>query len=97
MLQQTRVAAVLDHYAEFLRRFPTILSLALASEGEVLAAWSGLGYYRRARMLHHAAKFITKERGSVLPSTAGGPQAGWLPNADAADAWMKWVTSPGTN
>ncbi len=70
MLQQTRVAAVLDHYAEFLRRFPTILSLALASEGEVLAAWSGLGYYRRARLLHHAAKFITKERGSVLPSTA---------------------------
>ena len=70
MLQQTRVAAVLEHYAEFLRRFPTLLSLALAGEAEVLAAWSGLGYYRRARMLHRAAKFITGERGGVLPSTA---------------------------
>ena len=70
MLQQTRVAAVLEHYAEFLRRFPTLVSLALASEAEVLAAWSGLGYYRRARMLHRAAKFITQERGGVLPATA---------------------------
>ena len=70
MLQQTRVAAVLEHYAAFLKRFPTLLALALASEPEVLAAWSGLGYYRRARMLHRAAKFITEERGGVLPSTA---------------------------
>ncbi len=70
MLQQTRVAAVLEHYAAFLRRFPTLLALALANETEVLAAWSGLGYYRRARMLHKAAKFITQERGGVLPSTA---------------------------
>lgn len=70
MLQQTRVAAVLEHYAEFLRRFPTLLALALATEQEVLAAWSGLGYYRRARMLHRAAKFITEERGGVLPSNS---------------------------
>ena len=70
MLQQTRVAAVLEHYAAFLKRFPTILSLALASEAEVLATWSGLGYYRRARMLHRAAKFITEERGGVLPTSA---------------------------
>jgi len=70
MLQQTRVAAVVEHYEEFLRQFPTILSLALAPEATVLAAWSGLGYYRRARMLHKAAKFITQERGGVLPSTA---------------------------
>lgn len=70
MLQQTRVAAVIEHYEEFLRQFPTILALALAPEEAVLAAWSGLGYYRRARMLHKAAKFITKERGGVLPSTA---------------------------
>jgi A/G-specific adenine glycosylase len=70
MLQQTRVAAVIEHYNAFLRRFPTILALALASEDEVLAAWSGLGYYRRARMLHRAAKFITEERGGVLPNTA---------------------------
>ena len=70
MLQQTRVAAVIDHYEKFLRRFPTILALALAPEPDVLAAWSGLGYYRRARMLHKAAQFVTKERGGVLPGTA---------------------------
>lgn len=70
MLQQTRVAAVIEHYEEFLRKFPTLVALALAPEEAVLAAWSGLGYYRRARMLHKAAKFILRERGGVLPSTA---------------------------
>lgn len=70
MLQQTRVEAVIEHYYDFLRRFPTILALALASEEDVLASWSGLGYYRRARMLHKAAQFITRERGGVLPHTA---------------------------
>src|ERR1700760_638537 len=70
MLQQTRVAAVIEHYEEFLRRFPTMLALALASEADVLATWSGLGYYRRARMLHKAAQFVTRERGGVLPNTA---------------------------
>ena len=70
MLQQTRVAAVIDHYETFLRRFPTMLSLALASEADVLANWSGLGYYRRARMLHKTAQFVTRERGGILPSTA---------------------------
>ena len=70
MLQQTRVAAVIEHYEGFLRRFPTIVSLALASEAEVLAVWSGLGYYRRARMLHKAAQFIVRERGGVLPGAA---------------------------
>lgn len=70
MLQQTRVAAVIEHYTTFLTRFPTILSLALAPEPEVLALWSGLGYYRRARMLHRAAKFIVEEHAGVLPSTA---------------------------
>src|SRR6202162_5175045 len=47
MLQQTRVAAVIAHYREFLRRFPTVEKLARAREASVLAAWSGLGYYRR--------------------------------------------------
>src|ERR1700686_1861497 len=47
MLQQTRVAAVIAHYQEFLRRFPTVEKLAGAREASVLAAWSGLGYYRR--------------------------------------------------
>ena len=70
MLQQTRVAAVIEHYYDFLAKFPTLLALALAPEDEVLAAWSGLGYYRRARMLHKAAQFITSERGGVLPSTS---------------------------
>jgi A/G-specific adenine glycosylase len=70
MLQQTRVAAVIEHYDRFLRKFPTVVSLALASEDEVLAAWSGLGYYRRARMLHKAAQFIVEERGGVLPRTS---------------------------
>jgi A/G-specific adenine glycosylase len=70
MLQQTRVGAVIEHYENFLRRFPTMLALALASEAEVLATWSGLGYYRRARMLHKAAQFLTRERGGVLPGTA---------------------------
>jgi A/G-specific adenine glycosylase len=70
MLQQTRVAAVLEHYREFLRRFPTVQKLAAARENSVLAAWSGLGYYRRARMMHAAAKIIARERGGKFPSTA---------------------------
>ena len=70
MLQQTRVAAVLEHYTRFLRLFPTMIALALAHEPEVLAAWSGLGYYRRARMLHKAAQFLMKERGGKIPETS---------------------------
>jgi A/G-specific adenine glycosylase len=70
MLQQTRVAAVIAHYHEFLRRFPTVRKLAAAREASVLAAWSGLGYYRRARMLHRAAKVIARERDGKFPETA---------------------------
>jgi A/G-specific adenine glycosylase len=70
MLQQTRVAAVIDHYERFLRRFPSIEKLASAREATVLAAWSGLGYYRRARMLHAAAKKIVKEHGRKFPEEA---------------------------
>lgn len=69
MLQQTRVAAVLEHYREFLKRFPTVHALAAASEAEVLAAWSGLGYYRRARMLRQGAIAVA-ERGGKLPTSA---------------------------
>ncbi len=68
MLQQTRVAAVIDHYERFLRRFPTVEKLASARESSVLAAWSGLGYYRRARMLHAAARKIVKEHEGKFPS-----------------------------
>jgi A/G-specific adenine glycosylase len=70
MLQQTRVAAVLDHYARFMQRFSTVQALAAARESSVLAAWSGLGYYHRARRMHEAAKIIARQRGGVFPRTA---------------------------
>ena len=72
MLQQTRVAAVIEHYHEFLRRFPTVQKLAAARASSVLAAWSGLGYYRRARMMHAAAKVIVRNREGKFPTTSGG-------------------------
>lgn len=52
MLQQTQVATVLEYYARFLARFPDVVQLAAAPQDEVLALWSGLGYYSRARNLH---------------------------------------------
>jgi len=67
MLQQTRVAAVLEHYRRFLLRFPTLRDLAAATEPEVLAEWSGLGYYRRARRLHRAASVVIDEHKGHLP------------------------------
>jgi A/G-specific adenine glycosylase len=70
MLQQTRVAAVLEHYRAFLGRFPTLEKLAAAREASVLAAWSGLGYYRRARRLHAAAQEIVREHAGKFPTTA---------------------------
>ncbi len=70
MLQQTRVAAVLEHYRAFLEAFPTVEALALAPEERVLGLWSGLGYYRRARMMHSAAKLVVGELGGVIPRTA---------------------------
>jgi A/G-specific adenine glycosylase len=68
MLQQTRVAVVEDRYGKFVAQFPTAQKLARAKEQTVLAAWSGLGYYRRARNLHAAAKEIAKE--GTFPGTA---------------------------
>jgi A/G-specific adenine glycosylase len=68
MLQQTRVAAVAAYYVRFLKRFPTVRALATARLSSVLAAWSGLGYYRRARSLHQAAKKLAKI--GAFPSTA---------------------------
>jgi A/G-specific adenine glycosylase len=58
MLQQTRVATAVPYFERFLARFPTVGALAAASEDDVLALWSGLGYYRRARQLHAAARRI---------------------------------------
>jgi A/G-specific adenine glycosylase len=68
MLQQTRVAVVIDRYRSFLEQFPSAARLARAKEDTVLAAWSGLGYYRRARALHRAAREIV-DRGS-FPASA---------------------------
>jgi A/G-specific adenine glycosylase len=70
MLQQTRVAAVLLRYEQFLRRFPSIQKLAAARQASVLAEWSGLGYYRRARNLHAASKVIARERSGMFPQNA---------------------------
>lgn len=68
MLQQTQVARVLQRFEPFLERFPTIDVLADADEADVLAAWSGLGYYRRARMLHAIAKAVRDRHDSKVPS-----------------------------
>src|ERR1700733_10366038 len=70
MLQQTRVAAVLEHYRIFLERFPNVQVLAACSEDAVLATWSGLGYYRRARMLHQCAKEIVLNYDGWFPQSA---------------------------
>jgi A/G-specific adenine glycosylase len=72
MLQQTRVGAVIEHYQQFLKRFPTVEKLAAAWEASVLAAWSGLGYYRRARMLHAAARVIVRQHAGRFPANANG-------------------------
>jgi A/G-specific adenine glycosylase len=67
MLQQTTVEAVRRRYAAFLREFPTVASLARAPQEAVLAAWSGLGYYARARNLHRAARLLVRRHGGRLP------------------------------
>jgi A/G-specific adenine glycosylase len=72
MLQQTRVAAVLEHFRLFLEAFPDITALASAPEEKVLALWSGLGYYRRARMLHRAAQVVVSELHGRMPQTSEG-------------------------
>lgn len=69
MLQQTQVDRVVPRYLEFLARFPTLAALAVATEDEVVAAWSGLGYYRRARSLHRLAREVAAA-GGVLPDSA---------------------------
>ena len=68
MLQQTRVEAVKGYWVAFLERFPDVGSLARAGDEELLAAWSGLGYYRRARALREAAGVIEAEHGGEFPT-----------------------------
>jgi len=67
MLQQTQVATVRPYYERFLARFPDVPTLAAASEEEVLTLWAGLGYYRRARNLHAAARAVVAEHGGQFP------------------------------
>ena len=70
MSQQTQISRVVERLPRFLGQFPTVRKLAAADEDEVLAAWSGMGYYRRARLLHGAAKAVIADFGGVLPRNA---------------------------
>jgi A/G-specific adenine glycosylase len=67
MLQQTQVGTVIGYFERFVGRFPDVAALAEASIDDVLALWSGLGYYARARNLHRAARIVVDEDGGVLP------------------------------
>lgn len=69
MLQQTRVETVKPYYARFLERFPSASALARAPLDDVLASWSGLGYYRRARLLHQGALHVAERHGGAVPGT----------------------------
>ncbi|AVS75271.1 A/G-specific adenine glycosylase [Paracidovorax cattleyae] len=70
MLQQTQVSTVLDYYTRFLERFPDVRALAAAPEDDVMALWSGLGYYSRARNLHRCAKDVVDRHGGAFPRSA---------------------------
>ena len=69
MLQQTRMEVVLRYYEGFIRRFPDVASLAASTEDDVLTAWSGLGYYRRARMLGDGAREVMTRFNGVIPAS----------------------------
>lgn len=97
MLQQTQVSTVLGYYTRFLDRFPTIESLANASQADVMPYWAGLGYYARARNLHRCAVTICTEWGGVFPQTP--EQIATLPGigrstAAAIAAFSKGTRSP---
>ncbi len=108
MLQQTTVGAVRGRYEAFLARFPDVASLAAATRESVLAEWSGLGYYARARNLHAAAEIVAREHGGRLPSdpavlrqlpgfgeymSAAVPSLAYGVRAPAADANVERVVS----
>lgn len=69
MCQQTGVSTVIPYYERFLKKFPTLESLAASKESEVIKLWEGLGYYSRARNLRNGAKFIAQEFSGNLPKT----------------------------
>jgi A/G-specific adenine glycosylase len=70
MLQQTQVSVVLDYYQRFLARFPDVVALAAAPQDDVLALWSGLGYYSRARNLHRCAQAVVAAHGGRFPASS---------------------------
>jgi A/G-specific adenine glycosylase len=72
MLQQTQVKTVVPYFNRFIRRFPDIAALAAAPEEEVVALWSGLGYYHRARNIHRAARIIFRDLGGKFPDSLDG-------------------------
>lgn len=74
MLQQTQVSTVLGYYGRFLQRFPDVLALAAAPLDDVLALWSGLGYYSRARNLHRCAQAVVAEWGGAFPASSAALQ-----------------------
>ncbi len=97
MLQQTQVATVLEYYTRFLARFPDVRQLAAAPQDEVLALWSGLGYYSRARNLHRCAQIVVHQHGGEFPRTvdelAGLPGIG-RSTAGAIAAFCFGVRAP---
>eukprot|EP00900_Chrysochromulina_parva_P014759 jgi/Chrpa1/23284/Chrysochromulina_OHIO_Genome00026531-RA len=72
MLQQTRVEAVIPYWCAWMEAFPTVEALAAASEEQVNSRWAGLGFYRRARMLHEGSQQVVREHGGKLPETVEG-------------------------
>jgi A/G-specific adenine glycosylase len=84
MLQQTTVPHATRYFLEFTRRWPTVEALAAADDGEVMAAWAGLGYYARARNLLACARAVARDRGGVFPRTEEGLRA--LPGLGAYTA-----------
>lgn len=84
MLQQTQVSTVLGYYARFLERFPNVRTLAAAEADEVMALWSGLGYYSRARNLHRCAQAVVSRHDGEFPTTAAGLKT--LPGIGASTA-----------
>ncbi|MCA9250497.1 MAG: A/G-specific adenine glycosylase [Phycisphaerales bacterium] len=75
MLQQTQTSTVAPYYAAFLKTYPNVNALAAAPREDVLAMWAGLGYYRRAHLLHDAAKVVADELGGRFPETVEGLMA----------------------
>ncbi len=84
MLQQTQVSTVLGYYARFLDRFPDVATLAAATQDEVLALWSGLGYYSRARHLHACGQAVVAQHGGQFPPSS--EQLGQLPGIGRSTA-----------